>query len=293
MTNTLFIGKVYRRFDELPSTNDYAAEIIAKSKPPEGTVVRADRQSAGRGQFGSRWESEGGKNLTLSIILYPAWLAVAEQFYLSMAVALGVLDAVRAAGPIGPASPSPGSSPVGKGGASLPAFDVNDEGEAAFSLPAGIDTGLALRLKWPNDLYIGARKTAGILIQNTLSGRHLQASVVGIGLNVNQTVFDPALPNPVSLALAFGTPFDPDAVAERLFEGVERRYLQLKAGQKAAIKVAYEQCLYRLNEPASFSRVADGQIFTGIIRGVTEAGQLRVETENGVQNFELKEVRFA
>ncbi len=238
MTNTLFIGKVYRRFDELPSTNDYAAEIIAKSKPPEGTVVRADRQSAGRGQFGSRWESEGGKNLTLSIILYPAWLAVAEQFYLSMAVALGVLDAVRAAGPIGPASPSPGSSPVGKGGASLPAFDVNDEGEAAFSLPAGIDTGLALRLKWPNDLYIGARKTAGILIQNTLSGRHLQASVVGIGLNVNQTVFDPALPNPVSLALAFGTPFDPDGVAELAQElGIAARthprshFIQFRSGR--------------------------------------------------------------
>ena len=48
MSNTLFIGKVYQRFDELSSTNDYALETIAKSRPPEGTVLRADRQSAGR-----------------------------------------------------------------------------------------------------------------------------------------------------------------------------------------------------------------------------------------------------
>ena len=50
MTNTLFIGKVYHRFDELPSTNDYARDMLAKSKPPEGTTIRADTQSAGRGQ---------------------------------------------------------------------------------------------------------------------------------------------------------------------------------------------------------------------------------------------------
>lgn len=86
MTNTLFIGKVYHRFDQLPSTNDWAAELLAKSKPPEGTVVRADSQSAGRGQFGSRWESVAGKNLTISIILYPRWLEVSAQFYLSLSL---------------------------------------------------------------------------------------------------------------------------------------------------------------------------------------------------------------
>lgn len=65
MTNTLFVGKVYCTFDELTSTNDYALELLAgttsgaaKSKPSEGTVIRTDIQTAGRGQFGSRWESE-------------------------------------------------------------------------------------------------------------------------------------------------------------------------------------------------------------------------------------------
>jgi len=254
MTNSLFIGKVYHRFDELPSTNDWAADLLAKSKPPEGTVVRADSQSAGRGQFGSRWESEPGQNLLLSAILYPVWLEAQAQFYLSMAVALSLHDLVKAfQSPI----PNP-QSPI----------------------------------KWPNDLYLSDRKTAGILIQNALSCQHLQSSIVGIGLNVNQMDFDPALPSPTSLALFFGEKFDLDEVAERLFQCLERRYLQLKSGQRAAIKAEYEQSLFRLGEPSKFIRTADNSEFTGIIRGVTEAGRLRVETDFGEKTFEVKEVKL-
>ncbi|MCW5924738.1 MAG: biotin--[acetyl-CoA-carboxylase] ligase [Saprospiraceae bacterium] len=257
MANTLFIGKVYHRFDELPSTNDWALELIAapassgqgaaKSKPPEGTVVRADSQSAGRGQFGSRWESERGKNLLLSVILRPTWLEAKAQFYLSMAVALALRDTVADA----------------------------------------LST-----VKWPNDLCLGARKTAGILIQNSLSGQFLQTSVVGIGLNVNQMEFDPALPNPTSLALFFGKKFELDEITECIFERLERRYLQLKSGQRAAIKAEYERALYRLGKPSKFVRAADNSEFGGIIRGVTEEGRLRVETETGGETFEVKEVRL-
>ena len=94
MTNTLFTGKVYYRFDELPSTNDYARDLLAKSRPSEGTVVRAASQSAGRGQFGSSWVAEPDANLTLSVILYPNWLKITDQFRLSEAVALAVRDTV-------------------------------------------------------------------------------------------------------------------------------------------------------------------------------------------------------
>lgn len=247
MTNTLFIGKVYHRFDELPSTNDWAAELLAKSKPPEGTVVGADSQSAGRGQFGSRWESAAGQNLTLSVILYPDWLEAHAQFYLSMAVALSLRDTVH---------------------------------------------GAWCTVKWPNDLYLGNRKAAGILIQNALSGQYLQSSVVGIGLNVNQIQFDPALPNPTSLALFFGKKFDLDEVAGRLFECLERRYLQLKSGHRAVIKAEYEQSLFRIGLSSNFIRTNDNSQFKGIIQGVTEAGRLRVETESGEETFEVKEIRF-
>lgn len=263
MINTLFIGKVCRRFEELTSTNDYAFELIsragegkaAKSKPPEGMVVWADNQTAGRGQFGSRWESTPGKNLTFSVILYPIWLEVPAQFYLSMAMALGLRDAVASPGP-----------------------------------PGGGEPGTAI--KWPNDLYLGNRKAAGILIQNTISGQYLQASVVGIGLNVNQLEFDPGIPNPTSLALAQGRLFDLESVAGRLFECLEQRYLQLKSDQRKLLKTEYEQCLYRLGEPVLFRRMADDSEFSGTIRGVTETGMLKVETASGEETFEVKEIRF-
>lgn len=262
MANTLFIGKVYLRFDELSSTNDYAAELIAsaafetgnmysKSKPAEGTVIRADSQSAGRGQFGSPWSSAPGKNLTFSVILYPNWLDIGAQFKLSMAVALALHDAVRTLQP----------------------------------------TPLPIKVKWPNDLYIGACKTAGILIQNNIQGSGIQSSIVGIGLNVNQLDFDPTLPNPTSLALAFGNTFDLNEVAELLFECLERRYLQLKSGQHTVIQSEYESLLFRRGIESIFTQASDGQIFAGIILGVTDTGQLRILTEAGERTFGVKEVR--
>jgi BirA family transcriptional regulator, biotin operon repressor / biotin---[acetyl-CoA-carboxylase] ligase len=259
MPNTLFIGKVYLRFDELSSTNDHAAELLApehdvrtKSKPAEGTVIRADSQSAGRGQFGSQWQSAAGKNLTFSVILYPVWLEVAAQFQLSMAVAVALYDAVQ-------------------------------------SLYVG---PLPVRIKWPNDLYIGDRKTAGILIQNALAGSRIQSSIIGIGLNVNQLQFDPELPNPVSLALASGTEFDLDAVAAPLFECLERRYLQLKSGQSAQIRSEYEALLYRRNTESAFLETASEQVFSGSVLGVTDSGQLRVLTGEGERLFGVKDIRF-
>ena len=263
MANTLFIGKVYLQFDELSSTNDYAGELLvsaglsaghgyAKSKPAEGTVVRADSQSAGRGQFGSRWESAAGKNLTFSVILYPSWLEIGAQFSLSMAVALAVHDAIGS-------------------------LHNND---------------LPIRIKWPNDLYIGGRKTAGILIQNALSAGSIQSSIVGIGLNVNQLAFDPSLPNPTSLASSFGREFDLNQVADTLFECLERRYLQLKAGQSVPIRQAYESLLYRRGLETGFTDTATGTDFTGIILGVTDAGQLRVLTEQGERMFGVKEILY-
>ena len=255
MANTLFIGKVYHRFDELPSTNDYARELLAKSKPPEGTVVRAASQSAGRGQYGSRWLSAPDQNLLLSFILYPAWLAASEQFRLSEAVALAVLDAVRP-----------------------------KDGRPQGSL-------LRTTVKWPNDIYLGDRKTAGILIQNALSGHFLQSSIVGIGLNVNQREFPLEAPNATSLCLTTGKSFDLDAVAETLFACIERRYLQLKSGKTAALRAEYHQNLYGLGEKRAFAR-PDGSSFPGVIRGVADDGQLVVHTDRGEEMFGVKEVVF-
>ncbi|MFZ4559979.1 MAG: biotin--[acetyl-CoA-carboxylase] ligase [Saprospiraceae bacterium] len=98
-TNTNFIGKVLHRFEELPSTNAYALELLSKSTPEEGTAISTQNQTAGRGQIGRKWESAPGENLTVSVILYPNFLTAAQNFQLNKAVALGVRDFVVSALP--------------------------------------------------------------------------------------------------------------------------------------------------------------------------------------------------
>lgn len=258
MSNTRFVGKFCHRFAELPSTNDWAADLLnsSKIKPPEGTVVRADNQTAGRGQLGSRWQSPPGENLLLSVIFYPHWLEAQAQFYLSMAVALALRDAVRV-----------------QFGHDLAEGDVC--------------------VKWPNDLYIFGKKSAGILIQNTLSGGNLQSAVVGIGINVNQRLFPLDLPNATSLALAFGRPAELDTLAACLFEHLEWRYLQLKAGQEETIKNAYEANLWRRGAWSNFVRLSDAQVFEGQILGVSPQGLLRLALrDGGTAMFEVKQLAF-
>ncbi len=89
------IGKVLFEYDELPSTNEMALEIAMRNDVVEGAVVQALHQSCGRGQRGTRWHSEPGQNLLLSIILKPTFLTAEAQFYLNKTVALAVADTLE------------------------------------------------------------------------------------------------------------------------------------------------------------------------------------------------------
>lgn len=92
----LFIGKNLITLKEVDSTNSYARELLANSGPvPDGTVIMAVTQTGGRGQAGSAWLSEPGKNLTFSMILHCGFLPPPDQFYLSIAVSLGVVDVLK------------------------------------------------------------------------------------------------------------------------------------------------------------------------------------------------------
>lgn len=249
IANTLFIGKNFIRLPELTSTNVAAQKLLATTKPSEGTVITAVRQTAGRGQAGSKWESEDGKNVTMSVILYPHFLEVSRQFWLNRAVTLGVRDAV-----------------------------------AQW-------LGQEVELKWPNDIYFKDKKVAGILIQNTLLGSRIQASIVGIGLNVNQTVFNNA-PNPTSLQLELGHPLDLSAVIDSLCQQLEARYLQLKAQRTSMLAADYLKHMYRYQQMSVFES-SDGLTFNGQIIGVMDTGQLCIQTEAGqMKRFYFKEVSY-
>ena len=88
----MIIGSKLLFFENLPSTNSYAASLLRDQEVPEGTVVYTNYQSAGRGQGGNKWESEENKNLLISIILFPSMINPSDQFLISMAVSLGICD---------------------------------------------------------------------------------------------------------------------------------------------------------------------------------------------------------
>lgn len=94
MDKSLLIGNNHIRLNRVNSTNKYAVDMIAKSKPIEGTVISASFQYEGRGQIGRFWESEADSNITCSTILRPSFLEASDQFQLNVAISLAVFDFV-------------------------------------------------------------------------------------------------------------------------------------------------------------------------------------------------------
>jgi BirA family biotin operon repressor/biotin-[acetyl-CoA-carboxylase] ligase len=91
----LFVGQNLVSLKEVDSTNNFLKDLVSNSKPvPEGTVIMAEAQYAGRGQRSNTWQSEPGKNLTFSLLLNPSFLSVQQQFDLTRAVSMGVYDAL-------------------------------------------------------------------------------------------------------------------------------------------------------------------------------------------------------
>lgn len=95
LANTLFLGKQIIYLPTCHSTNDIAAELVSKSATLEGAFVITDDQTKGRGQRGNVWSADPGKNLTLSLILKPAFLSPQRQFYLNMISSLAVQKTVQ------------------------------------------------------------------------------------------------------------------------------------------------------------------------------------------------------
>ncbi|GGE58164.1 BirA family biotin operon repressor/biotin-[acetyl-CoA-carboxylase] ligase [Pedobacter psychrotolerans] len=93
--STLFVGQNLIKLKEVDSTNNFLKDLLSKSEPlAEGTVIMADNQFSGRGQQQSVWQTEAGKNISMSIYLKPSFLPLQKQFYLNMAVSLAVSDAL-------------------------------------------------------------------------------------------------------------------------------------------------------------------------------------------------------
>jgi BirA family biotin operon repressor/biotin-[acetyl-CoA-carboxylase] ligase len=139
-----------------------------------------------------------------------------------------------------------------------------------FKSLAGDETSI----KWPNDLYWRDRKAGGILIENIIRAGRWELAVVGIGINVNQTAFDPDLPNPVSLRQITGRAFSPVDLAHELCDALHRRYEQLEAGGWSTMLDEYQSVLYGLGRQFRFR--SGKEEFSATVRGVTPNGDLEL-----------------
>jgi len=253
------IGKPFLELQSVDSTNKYAMGLVHKDhltegqdEPQHGMAIFTHEQTAGKGQRGKTWASEKGANIALSILLNPFPLRLSDQFKLSICVATTAHD--------------------------------------FFSTFAGNGT----KIKWPNDLYWRDRKAGGILIEYIIkSGQSAvgswQWSVIGIGININQSVFDPDLPNPVSLRQITGKNFEPIELAKELCSIIENNYQLLIAGNFEMLFNKYLTHLYKKDEKVKLKKAT--RVFETTIKGVSETGQL-ITQHSIEERFEFGEVEW-
>jgi BirA family transcriptional regulator, biotin operon repressor / biotin---[acetyl-CoA-carboxylase] ligase len=239
------IGALFYELHSVESTNNYALDRIHAGMAHHGDCFFAHEQTKGKGQRGKDWISEKSSNIILSIVLKPDFLKTYQQFPLSACMAVATENFLREL--------------------------------------AGEDT----RIKWPNDIYWKDRKAGGILIENVLGGSDSEAgtsgtaehstwkwSVVGIGININQTNFSNDIPNPVSLKQITGKNFEVIQLAKKLCRYVNNCYDQLCNGGSDQILQQFNDRLFKKNETVKLKK--NNKTFQAIVTGVDTSGMLIV-----------------
>ena len=266
-------------YDELDSTNN---EAIRKAGSLDNmSVIAASHQTAGRGQRGNAWHAEAGENLTFSIFL---------RFRT-------------------PSDDREGSFPEIMAADQFVLSETATLAQCRFLKRKGIDA----RIKWPNDIYAGNRKISGMLVENSLNGKYLATSVIGIGLNVNQTCFPPELPNPTSMSLLTGSHYELGTLLGEFMEVFTETVLMMNGIPHEELKELYERELYRKGEQVMFLDISgrpaylpanpvmsgspdgrsDETYFTGTVKGVSDTGMLQVMLPDGtVREFGFKEIAY-
>ncbi len=147
-----------------------------------------------------------------------------------------------------------------------------------------------VRVKWSNDIYVEKNKICGFLIQNLVEGSLYSNAVCGIGLNVNQRKFFHA-PNPTSLSLQTNEVYDLNVMLTSLLDKINRRYEQLKGGDKKTIQAEY---LSRLLYRGTFAEYIYKDVrIVAMIETVNEYGHLVLCTQSGERiEVQLKELVF-
>jgi BirA family biotin operon repressor/biotin-[acetyl-CoA-carboxylase] ligase len=152
--------------------------------------------------------------------------------------------------------------------------------------------GDEFRIKWPNDIYYKDFKLGGMLIENSICHTSINESIIGVGLNINQTKFVSDAPNPISLKTITGKEFDLSSFLDVVLASVFSYLTQLKDGANySAIDKKYFQSLYR-NEGLYLFKDYEG-IFKAHINEISDFGHIVLKTEdNELKTYAFKEVEF-
>jgi BirA family transcriptional regulator, biotin operon repressor / biotin---[acetyl-CoA-carboxylase] ligase len=215
------------------------AADMAAEGAEHGTVVIAERQNAGRGRLGRSWHSPAGVSLYVTMILRPT-LALSEVSLLSLTAGVAAAETL--------------------------------EPEAS---------GL-VGLKWPNDIWLNGRKAGGIIAEAVTEAGALVCVLLGIGLNINLAAEDipPELEDKAtSLLIATGHRGDRVALAERLFDTLDKRYAETVAGGFASLRARYEK--YFVLKGRRVAVVDSTSRLSGEVAGVDDDGALMLVTETG------------
>ncbi|MBR6691884.1 MAG: biotin--[Bacteroidaceae bacterium] len=240
-----------KHLDVVDSTNRYlrdeADNLWVGGK--EIVAVMARHQTAGRGQRGNVWQSQGGYNLLMSILVRPGnSLEAKNQFLLSQAVAVSVHTAMKC---------------------------------------YGIETSL----KWPNDIYVGNRKLAGILVELDYSGAFVEQAIIGIGLNVNQTGFSPMDRVPVSIKMLLGKDIPVEDVMRDVLCNFNHYYAEMRWGDKDAIAAEYKKLLLGFGQQCEYADSCG--TFIAVMEDVEPTGQRVLRREDGTSSrYMFKEVEM-
>lgn len=147
-----------------------------------------------------------------------------------------------------------------------------------------------IEIKWPNDILVNESKIAGILIESNISGEKIKNLIIGIGLNVNEEEFPYYLNNACSLYTLSKNYFNIDEIAALFLDTFNISMTKYKDLEKKEIKDNYKSHLYGINIKKYFRR--NGNRFSGIIKGINNSGQLIVDVNNEIINFNNKEIEF-
>jgi BirA family biotin operon repressor/biotin-[acetyl-CoA-carboxylase] ligase len=236
------------KLNAIDSTNDYLKQLSREKVLDDFTIVITDEQTKGKGQMGSKWVSEVGKNLTFSVLVKNVNVKTEQLFDWNIAVALAVLETLE-----------------------------------KYKVPN-------ISIKWPNDIMADSKKVGGILIENTIKNEGGFDSVVGIGLNLNQTNFDD-LPKATSLKNVTNKDYDVLEFAKNITKNIQNKYSNLETKMPKYWQ-DYHQKLFKIDKPLTFEDVNNNR-FMGIIQGVTSEGKLQVILEDdSVVFYGIKDVRM-